>query len=64
MALLLSKFEGMTYADIAEAMDLSTPAVKSLLSRARGNLRDILEPYIDKGTMGPEVESSSHDLGK
>jgi len=64
MALLLSKFEGMTYADIAEAMDLSTPAVKSLLSRARGNLRDILEPYIDNGTMGPEVESSSHDLEK
>ena len=41
MALLLSKFEGMTYADIAETMDLSTAAIKSLLSRARGNLRDI-----------------------
>jgi len=61
MALLLSKFEGMTYADIAEAMDLSTPAVKSLLSRARGNLRDILEPYIDKGTMDKDAESSSPD---
>ena len=57
MALLLSKFEGMTYADIAEAMDLSTPAIKSLLSRARGNLRDILEPYIDKGLLTVETEA-------
>ena len=59
MALLLSKFEGMTYADIAEAMDLSTPAVKSLLSRARGNLRDILQPYIEKGVVSVDVETDS-----
>ena len=55
MALLLSKFEGMTYADIAETMDLSTAAIKSLLSRARGNLRDILEPYIEKGVLAGET---------
>ena len=59
MALLLSKFEGMTYADIAETMDLSTAAIKSLLSRARGNLREILEPYIDKGLLTQDVTSSS-----
>ena len=35
MALLLSKFEGMSYLEIGQAMDLSTQAVKSLLSRAR-----------------------------
>lgn len=49
MALLLSKFEGMSYIDIAETMNLSTQAIKSLLSRARGNLKTILEPYITEG---------------
>ena len=42
----LNKFEGMSYAEIAETMELSLPAVKSLLSRARENLREALEPYL------------------
>ncbi len=46
MAVLLHKFEQMSYIDIAEAMDLSPQAVKSLLSRARENLRAYLEPYL------------------
>jgi RNA polymerase sigma-70 factor (ECF subfamily) len=50
MAVLLSKFEDMSYADIAQTMQLTPQAIKSLLSRARGNLRDILEPYLSKGT--------------
>ncbi|MEZ6065113.1 MAG: sigma-70 family RNA polymerase sigma factor [Planctomycetaceae bacterium] len=49
MALLLHKFEGMSYVDIAEAMELSVEAVKSLLSRARDSLRGILEPYVRPG---------------
>ncbi len=49
MAVLLSKFEGMSYADIAESMDMSQQAIKSLLSRARENLRETLEPYLDRG---------------
>jgi RNA polymerase sigma-70 factor (ECF subfamily) len=49
MALLLSKFEGMSYTDIADTMGLSVQAVKSLLSRARTNLRDLLEPYVNQG---------------
>ena len=49
MAVLLNKFEGMSYADIAQAMELTPQAVKSLLSRARCNLRDVLEPYLDQG---------------
>jgi RNA polymerase sigma-70 factor, ECF subfamily len=49
MALLLNKFEEMSYAEIAEAMELSPQAVKSLLSRARVQLRDVLEPYLDHG---------------
>jgi len=49
MAVLLSKFEEMSYAEIAETMGLSTQAIKSLLSRARSNLREVLEPYFDQG---------------
>ncbi len=49
MAVLLCKFEGMGYSDIAEAMGMTTKAVKSLLSRARVNLREVLEPYLDRG---------------
>ena len=33
MAVLLSKFEGMSYEEIAETMQMSTQAIKSLLSR-------------------------------
>ena len=40
MAVVLNKFEDMNYAEIAEVMGLTTKAVKSLLSRARMNLRD------------------------
>jgi RNA polymerase sigma-70 factor (ECF subfamily) len=50
MAVLLNKFEGLGYADIAVAMNLSPKAVKSLLSRARVSLREVLEPYIERGT--------------
>jgi RNA polymerase sigma-70 factor (ECF subfamily) len=49
LAVLLNKFEGMSYADIAETMELSPQAIKSLLSRARVNLREVLEPYLRSG---------------
>jgi RNA polymerase sigma-70 factor, ECF subfamily len=50
MAVLLNKFEGMSYADIATTMEMSPQAIKSLLSRARVNLKEILEPYFEDGT--------------
>ena len=53
LAVLLSKFESMSYIEIAETMDLSVQAVKSLLSRARG-VQGILEPYLNEGQM-PEA---------
>lgn len=46
MAVVLNKFEDMNYAEIAEVMNLTTKAVKSLLSRARMNLRAALTGYI------------------
>jgi RNA polymerase sigma-70 factor (ECF subfamily) len=49
MALMLSKFEGLSYVEIAAAMDLSVEATKSLLFRAREKLRQKLEPYMSEG---------------
>lgn len=39
-ALLLREFEGFTYQELAQALDVTVPAVKSLLVRARGGLVD------------------------
>jgi RNA polymerase sigma-70 factor (ECF subfamily) len=60
MAVLLSKFEEMSYADIAAVMEVSLPAVKSLLSRARENLREVLQPYFDHGA-NPTLEVRDDD---
>lgn len=46
LAIILSKYEEKSYEDIAEIMDLSTMAVKSLLSRARTNLHESLFKYL------------------
>ena len=51
MAVLLAKFEHFSYADIAEVMDMSPQAIKSLLSRARCNLREALQPYLERGAL-------------
>ena len=55
IATMLSKFEGMSYLEIGETMGLTTQAVKSLLSRARNNLKDILKPYLESGGLKPSV---------
>ena len=48
-AVLLNKFEHLSYEEIAGVMQLTPSAVKSLLTRARANLRDVLEPYLQQG---------------
>ena len=53
LAVLLNKFEDMSYADIAEVMGRSEPAIKSLLARARTQLRERLEPYFKTGQKAP-----------
>lgn len=45
-AVLLHKFQGMSYQEIGEIMELNVVAVKSLLSRARGRLKEVLEKHI------------------
>jgi RNA polymerase sigma-70 factor (ECF subfamily) len=49
-AVLLNKFEHLSYEEIAAVMQMTPSAVKSLLTRARTNLRDVLEPYLHQGT--------------
>ncbi|MDR3196744.1 MAG: sigma-70 family RNA polymerase sigma factor [Planctomycetaceae bacterium] len=49
MAILLHKFEGMSYIEIAETMEMTPQGVKSLLCRARLNLRDSLQGYMQRG---------------
>jgi RNA polymerase sigma-70 factor, ECF subfamily len=46
IAIILNKFESKSYEEISEILDCSTMAVKSLLSRARANLRDTLSRYV------------------
>jgi RNA polymerase sigma-70 factor (ECF subfamily) len=52
LAVLLNKFEDMSYAEIGEVMGRSEAAVKSLLARARNHLREQLEPYLRSGQKG------------
>jgi RNA polymerase sigma-70 factor (ECF subfamily) len=49
MAVILSRFHEMPYEEIAEAMNASLESVKSLLFRARANLKERLEKYIRPG---------------
>ncbi len=47
LALLLNKFHGLSYEELAETFELSVQAVKSLLTRARQNVRRMIEPYLN-----------------
>src|SRR6266516_5109376 len=46
MALVLRRYEQLSYEQIAEVLDLSVPAVKSVLFRARTELRARLSKYL------------------
>ena len=48
MALVLRRYQEMSYEEIAEILDLSVPAVKSVLFRARTELRERLRAYLEK----------------
>jgi RNA polymerase sigma-70 factor (ECF subfamily) len=49
MAVILNRYAGLGYQEVAKSMKLSSMAVKSLLNRARNNLREKLLPYIERG---------------
>ena len=48
-AILYQHVEEMDYSQIAQVMELTVPAVKSLLFRARRRLAEILAPYMSEG---------------
>lgn len=49
IAILLNKYEGLSYQEVAEAMDMTVTAVKSLLTRARVKIKERLLPYLSEG---------------
>jgi len=54
-AVVLNKFEDMSYQEIADVLRISTKAVKSLLSRARTQLRELLQGYVEMTTPSQEA---------
>lgn len=50
LAIILRRFEDMPYEEIAGVLKLSVPAVKSLLFRARGELRRHLAAWLPKNS--------------
>lgn len=48
MALVLRRYDELSYQEIGDVLDLSVPAVKSLLFRARTELRERLKDYLDR----------------
>ncbi|MEY2561923.1 MAG: hypothetical protein QOH88_116 [Verrucomicrobiota bacterium] len=46
MALVLRRYDDLSYEEIADVLDQSVPAVKSLLFRARTELRQSLQRYL------------------
>jgi RNA polymerase sigma factor (sigma-70 family) len=54
-AILLREWQGLTYAEIADSLDTSVPAVETLIFRARRHLASALQPagaaVLDAGTV-------------
>jgi RNA polymerase sigma-70 factor, ECF subfamily len=48
MALVLRRYDELSYEEIAEVLELSVPAIKSLLFRARTELRERLQGYLER----------------
>lgn len=48
LAVILRRYQNLPYEEIGEVLDLTVPAVKSQLFRARGTLREALAGYLGK----------------
>ena len=49
LAVVLRRYEEMPYEEIAVVLEVSVPAVKSMLFRARASLKKSLGPYLEQG---------------
>lgn len=47
-AFTLHKLEGLSYQEVAEVLETTVSSVESLMHRAKGNLRKLLEEYYQK----------------
>ena len=56
-ALIMSRYQGMPYQEIAESLETSVEAIKSLLFRARENLRQLLAAYVQEEAPAPTSET-------
>ena len=57
LALVLTRFHGCSYEEVAETLETTIPAVKSLLTRARENLRTQLRSLVEAQGL-PSQETS------
>jgi len=55
-ALLLCRQDELSYEEIAEVLDCSLSATKSLIHRARETLKQVLKPYLRTGAWGQTEE--------
>jgi len=61
LALVLTRFHGCSYEDVAASMETTVPAVKSLLTRARENLRRRLQHFVTAESAPARAEGGSSD---
>jgi RNA polymerase sigma-70 factor (ECF subfamily) len=60
LAVVLSRYHQLPYEEVAAAIGSTVPAVKSLLTRARENLRRALAPYVT-GSAAGDVPAADDD---
>ncbi len=63
LALVLTRFHGCSYEDVAASMETTVPAVKSLLTRARENLRKRLQHFVTAESEHAAPEQSIPEKG-
>jgi RNA polymerase sigma-70 factor (ECF subfamily) len=63
VALVMNRFHDASYQEVADALDMSVEAVKSLLFRARQNLKERLERFV-QSTETPARGERSRNEGK
>jgi len=55
IAIILNRYAGLGYQEVAKSMNLSSVAIKSLLNRARNNLKEKLASYVERGDLRTKI---------